>query len=115
MKTIFIVVSSIALTSCAANPVAPGAEVVEITNDASDITKCKFLGEIAGSQGNFFTGDWTSNKNLVIGARNELRNETYRLGGNMVYVQDMKNATNSYALGTTNTTAIGKAYRCEKK
>ncbi|EBC8888954.1 DUF4156 domain-containing protein, partial [Salmonella enterica] len=26
-----------------------------------------------GSQGNWFTGDVTSNKNLVIGARNELR------------------------------------------
>ncbi|EAM9845690.1 DUF4156 domain-containing protein, partial [Salmonella enterica subsp. enterica serovar Infantis] len=25
-----------------------------------------------GSQGNWFTGDVTSNKNLVIGARNEL-------------------------------------------
>ncbi|EAA9593782.1 DUF4156 domain-containing protein, partial [Salmonella enterica] len=30
-----------------------------------------------GSQGNWFTGDVTSNKNLVIGARNELRNEAY--------------------------------------
>lgn len=43
-----------------------------------------------GSQGNWFTGDVTSNKNLVIGARNELRNEAYKLGANVVYVQDLK-------------------------
>ncbi|EIK3714231.1 DUF4156 domain-containing protein [Salmonella enterica subsp. enterica serovar Infantis] len=51
--------------------------------------------------------------NLVIGARNELRNEAYKLGANVVYVQDLKN-TNAYgSMGTTNTTGVGKAYKCK--
>ena len=73
---------------------------------------CKYLGEIVGSQGNWFTGDFTSNKDLVIGARNELRNEAHKLGANIVYIQDMKNTNKFHSLGTTNTTAIGKAYKC---
>ena len=102
------------LYGCAASPVLPEAQQVEIVNELPEMTKCKFLGEVVGSQGNWFTGDYTSNKNLVVGARNELRNETHALGGNVVYIQDMKNTNAWGSLGTTNTTAVGKAYRCQR-
>ena len=49
-----------------------------------------------------------------MGARNELRNKAYKLGGNIVYIQDMKNTNAWGSLGTTNTTAIGKVYKCKK-
>lgn len=100
------------LVGCSANQVMPEANGVEIVNQKPNKEKCAFLGEVVGSQGNWFTGDYTSNENLVIGARNELRNETYKLGGNIVYIQDMKNTNAWGSLGTTNTTAIGKAYKC---
>lgn len=114
MRTVvFVSIFSIAgLVGCAAKPTIQDAHLVEVTNEAPDKAKCKYLGEVIGSQGNWFTGDYTSNENLVIGARNELRNKAYSLGGNVVHIQDMKN-TNAYgSLGTTNTTAVGKAYRC---
>jgi hypothetical protein len=112
MKKYLMIVPIALLAGCSAKPVFQEAMNIEIVNEVPDKTKCKFLKEIVGSQGNWFTGDVTSNKNLVIGARNELRNETYKLGGNLVHIQDMKN-TNAYgSLGTTNTTAIGKAYYC---
>jgi hypothetical protein len=107
------ILSVIALLSgCAANSVHSDAKNVEIVSEVPDSSKCKFLGEVSGTQGNWFTGDYTSNENLVVGARNELRNKTQALGGNIVYIQDMKNASRRGALGTTNTTAIGKAYNC---
>ena len=110
---IAISISSLALlVGCAATSVQQQAQQVEIVNELPDLNKCKFLGEVVGSQGNWFTGDYTSNKNLVIGARNELRNEAASLGGNVVYIQDMKNTNAWGSLGTTNTTAVGKAYRC---
>ena len=115
MKSIFLPLLTFALSGCAANAVRPEAQSVEIVNELPNLNKCKFLGKIVGSQGNWFTGDYTSNKNLVVGARNELRNETHTLGGNVVYVQDMKNTNAWGSLGTTNTTAVGKAYRCESK
>ncbi|USE37013.1 DUF4156 domain-containing protein [Endozoicomonas sp. SCSIO W0465] len=106
--------SFLALFGCAAKETMPAAMSVELVNEPPDGSKCQFLAEIVGSQGNWFIGDFTSNKNLVIGARNELRNQAYNLGANVVYIQDMKN-TNAYgSLGTTNTTAVGKAYRCDQ-
>ncbi len=104
----------LALSGCAAKQVIPEAASIEIVIERPNSENCKFLGEIVGSQGNWVTGDFTSNKNLVVGARNELRNRAYTLGGNIVYLQDMKN-TNAYgSTGTTNTTAVGKVYKCSK-
>ncbi|UTA46423.1 DUF4156 domain-containing protein [Simiduia sp. 21SJ11W-1] len=101
------------LCGCSASKTIPGADRVELVNEAPDRSKCEFLGEVVGSQGNWFTGDVTSNENLVVGARNELRNEAYRLGANVVHVQDLKNSSAYGSMGTTNTTGIGKAYRCK--
>lgn len=113
MKILSLIAVAVVLSACAAKQVLPGAERVELVNELPDKEKCQFVDEVVGSQGNWFTGDLTSNKNLVIGARNELRNEAFRLGANVVYVQDLKN-TNAYgSLGTTNTTGVGKAYKCK--
>lgn len=107
-----ILLIAFTLVGCSANQVISQAKGVEIVNEKPDKTKCTFVGEVVGSQGNWFTGDYTSNENLVLGARNELRNEAYKLGGNIVYIQDMKNTNAWGSLGTTNTTAIGKVYKC---
>ena len=111
IATSFICIS---ISGCAATQVMPEAQVVEIVNEKPNSDKCKFLGEIIGSQGNWLTGDFTSNEDLVVGARNELRNKAYSLGANIVYMQDMKNTNAWGSLGTTNTTAVGKAYKCSK-
>jgi hypothetical protein len=113
MKKLTIVVCVAILSGCAANAVRPEAQNIEIVSEAPSKDQCKFLGDVFGSQGNWVTGDWTSNKNLMIGARNELRNEAYALGGNVVHIQDMKSTNAWGSLGTTNTTAVGKAYRCK--
>lgn len=114
MKKLAITLSLILLAGCAAKSVKPEAQSVELVNEAPDESRCKFVGEVVGSQGNWLTGEYTSNKNLVVGARNELRNEAYALGGNVVYVQEMKDSKAWKANGTTNTTAVGKVYRCQR-
>ncbi|ENM5767376.1 DUF4156 domain-containing protein [Vibrio mimicus] len=101
------------LSGCAANPTIKGAERVELTSERPDRTQCEYLGEVIGSQGNWVTGDFTSNEDLIIGARNELKNEAFKLGANIVYVEGMANTNAWGSLGTTNTTAIGKAFKCE--
>jgi hypothetical protein len=112
MRTIPVLFAIAFLSGCAATSVDSDAKKVEIVSQEPDSSKCKFLGEVSGTQGNWITGDYTSNKNLLLGARNDLRNETHDLGGNIVFIQDMKNASASGSKGTTNTTAVGKAYRC---
>lgn len=112
LKLFSIVTVVIFIYGCAAIEAQPEARSIEIVNIPPNKNECKFLGEVTGSQGNWFTEDYTSNKNLVVGARNELRNEASKLGANIVYIQDMKNTNAWGSLGTTNTTAIGKAYQC---
>ena len=113
MKKIICGIIVLTLAGCAAKNTISGAETIELVNQLQDKSHCQFLGEVVGSQGNFFNGDFTSNKDLVIGARNELRNEAFKLGGNIVHVQDMKNTNADGSLGTTNTTAVGKVYFCQ--
>ena len=48
---------AIGLAGCSAIPLQPGAEMVRVTNE--EPKGCKFLGDVTGNQGNFFTGDFT--------------------------------------------------------
>lgn len=74
--------------------------------------KCRYLGEVIGSQGNFFTGGLTSNQSLEQGARNELKNKTVTLGGNtVVLITDRSGQDSQYE--TTNVTYTGNAYHCK--
>ena len=66
MKTCLTVLFALSLSACAAKQTIPGAERIELVNELPDRKRCEFVGEIVGSQGNWFTGDVTSNKNLVI-------------------------------------------------
>ena len=114
MKLIITILTTgiLFMSGCAAIKVRPEAKGVEIVKELPDKNRCEYLGEVVGSQGNWFTGDFTSNKNLMVGARNEIKNKAYSLGGNIIYLQELKN-TNAYeSLGSTNTTAIGKVYKC---
>ena len=102
-KLVFL--SALMLTACCANSLQHGAEGVRVTHNEPD-TSCTYLGDVTGSQGNFFTGGWTSNSNLETGARNDLL--TQRAG-----------QTGSAYHGTgssqqTNVTLSGTVYRCPR-
>jgi hypothetical protein len=82
-KTIILLfMTAVVSVGCSANSIKPGAERVRIMQ--SEPKGCKYLGEVTGDQGGFFTGGWTSNKNLETGARNELKNQAFDLGGNVI-------------------------------
>lgn len=112
-KSIIVVLFLSLLSGCSATPILVGAEIVELTTEHPQRDKCEYLGEVIGSQGNWVTGDFTSNEDLIIGARNELKNRAYLLGANRVYVEGMANTNAWGSLGTTNSTAIGKAFKCD--
>lgn len=101
------------LFGCAATPLTPGAQVVDILDAPPDKSKCQFLGEVMGTQGNWFTGGYTSNQNLMLGARNSIKNEAFKLGANAVLIQQENHANYQMAGGTSNSTLIGKAYKCK--
>ena len=113
MKNICIIMLAILIAGCSAQPLKFGAEKIELVNEAPDRSRCRFIAEIIGSQGNWVTGDFTTNKDLMLGARNDLRNKAHKLGADIVYVQDSKNTKAQKSLGTTNTIVVGNAYKCD--
>lgn len=112
MKKLLMGLSLAALAGCAANPLNKGAERVEIMTSLKEVKKCAYVGDVLGSQGNRFTGTFTPNENLMLGARNGIKNDAARLGANTVLIQQQQNSQHELAGGTANATLIGKAYRC---
>lgn len=83
---------------------------------------CKYVGQVVGNQGNFFTGAYTSNKNLEIGAMNDMKNQASKLGANYIQLINSR-AGNTGSVGgydgmlsggmsQTNVTNMGNAYSC---
>nr|MBI3613416.1 DUF4156 domain-containing protein [Nitrospirota bacterium] len=108
------------LAGCAAVQLNPGSAQVRITTNEPQ--GCKYLGEVTGNQGNFFTGGFTSNANLETGARNEMKNEAAKLGANTVQMltnragqtgsMSLAGGTGGGSTEQTNVTYTGIAYKC---
>lgn len=98
------------LAGCAAIKTTPQGSTVRITSTVPG--GCQSVGEVIGSQGNWVTGDYTSNSNLMQGARNDARNKAAELGANVVYISNVSNSTSNMNVGTNNTTVVGEAFKC---
>ena len=103
------------LPGCAATPLqAPQAGAIFVTRN-SPAAECEFVGEVRGSQGNFWTAEFTGDENLVIGARNKMRDAAYELGANFVQIElerQSHNTADDSLGGIYSSTIIGNAYLC---
>ncbi|MDV5169744.1 DUF4156 domain-containing protein [Photobacterium rosenbergii] len=118
-KSALVVVVTAVITGCAANPVTyEGQRVRYIDNDrvAVEIERyCEWLGDVSGNQGNFFTADLTSERNMMEGARNDLRNEAGKLGATHVVVQSHSSVQPEYAIGSIGHNFTGSAFKCDSQ
>jgi hypothetical protein len=84
----------------------------------AETRECKWLGDVTGSQGNSYTGQYTTNANLETGARNDLKNKAAALGGNLVVlITERPGLTGNFGLEggpvhQTSVTLTGSVYRC---
>lgn len=118
MKIIYTTILLASLSACSSVPLQPNAELVRLTN-TEPTNECQFLGDITGNQGDFFTGEFTSNENLETGARNDLKNKAYNMGGNVIYLLTQRaGQTGSFnnefggGMTQTNVTLSGNVYKC---
>jgi hypothetical protein len=127
-KLVAVSALAILMSGCASIQLDPqSARVIASPNPAPK--GCKYLGQVVGNQGNFFTGGWTSNRNLEEGAMNDLKNQAGKLGAN--YIQLVTNRAGvtgsmggsfdqhggfmSGSSEQTNVTNLGNAYTCPPK
>jgi hypothetical protein len=114
MNRLIIIFPIAFLTACSAKQVSPGAEKIFVSENPPP-QGCLYMGEVQGSQGNFWTSEFTSDRNLLTGARNEMRNQALSLGANYVVVETQSHSHNTagYSLGGTYASVIiGNAYKC---
>ncbi|WP_325148002.1 DUF4156 domain-containing protein [Francisella hispaniensis] len=120
-KVLTVSMAAILLASCSSVQLNPIASKVEISR-AAPAKDCKFINTITGTQGNFFTGAFTSNNNLQEGAYNKVRNKAAKMGGN--YIQLISSQAGNTGSGggfdgdynssyeQTNYTVTGSVYNC---
>ncbi len=102
----------IALSGCSAKELNPGAERIMISNNFP-AQNCKFIGEVIGSQGNWFTADITSDSAMIKGSRNEMRNQAFSMGANYIVLVNQSTSNNSRGFGGAyNSSMFGNAFRC---
>ena len=113
VKKSMLVTSFLVLTGCAATPLVPGADRVDVVSTPKEVKKCTYLGDVVGNQGNRFSGPFTPTANLLLGARQALKNETLKLGGNRVLLQQQQYSQREIFGGTIDAVLVGKAYQCK--
>lgn len=111
----YTALAALGLSGCAAKPLQPGAEHIYLSSTAP-AAQCRYLGEVRGAQGNFWTAEFTSDEALLMGARNELRNRAATLGANYVTIETehySENTTLDSLGGVYAAVIVGNAWRCE--
>lgn len=127
-KILSLIALSILISSCASIPADP--QTARIIASPNQVPKgCKYLGQVVGNQGNFFTGGFTSNRNLEEGAMNDLKNKAAKLGANYIQLVTNRAGVTGSMSGSfnkhggfmsggseqTNVTNLGNAYFCPPK
>ncbi|MED7818583.1 MULTISPECIES: DUF4156 domain-containing protein [unclassified Francisella] len=120
-KILTVPIGIVFLASCSSVQLSPVASKVQISR-AAPAKNCKFVNTVTATQGNFFTGSFTSNNNLQEGAYNKVRNEAAEMGGN--YIQLISSQAGNtgggnsfdgnfdYSSQQTNYTVTGSVYNC---
>ncbi|MEZ9630935.1 DUF4156 domain-containing protein [Vibrio breoganii] len=102
---------SIVLVGCTSPEIAlmPEAKHVQVrTNNAPLVRNCKWVGEVTGSEGHWYSYLFYPNDVLIQGAINEIKNNAYLTNANTVVLL-------SPHYFKTSATFVGTAYKCPPK
>lgn len=114
IKKTIPLIFSLSIVSCSVIQNMPEAENVRLVfNKEFDqavlrVSDCRYLGNVIGSEGHWYSFIFISNSDLTEGALNDMRNDAYRMGANIVYVDG------DIGFGTS-VTFYGQAYHCNFK
>jgi len=97
------------LLACSTTPLKKEAESTRIFFSPEEVKGCEYLGEIIGSEGQWYKSWLISNRNLTTGALNDVRNNAQRIGADTIFIPT------NLLLFRTSVTFIGQAYKCNKQ
>ncbi|MDC0535989.1 DUF4156 domain-containing protein [Francisellaceae bacterium] len=106
-----IILSSI--TACSITP-ANGNRAKNTYISSKAPNNCDYKGMLFSSDGNWFTGIFTSNITIIISSRNKLKNQAAANGANYVHLQETHADDTTLIIGgNQNVVFVGHAYYCE--
>ncbi len=107
IKTLLTLISALALSACVGQSIKVEAAQIKMLN--FEPTACQLLGEVYGTQGNIVTGLFTTDEELIAGAKNDIRNNALALGADSLLItRTNPNRTERLDFYSF----YGKAYKC---
>ena len=101
-----VILLGLLLVGCEATPKVATEQSVNFVFSQQELGNCQLKGEVIGSQGNWVSYWFISDRALAQGMMNDMHNQALTLGANTVVWRQMLNFNLS-------ATAIGQAYFCQ--
>lgn len=109
---LIVLILVVNLISCAID-LSAGAERVQLIYKQPKKQHCLFLGQTSASDGGMVSGDFMTDAKIHRSTANLMKNKAYKLGGNVVYIQQQYNKNKDLTTTLTNQTMIGFVYQCQ--
>jgi len=112
IKLLLAMAATLALAGCSStsNELSAAGAQVKFT-DSKPGSNCQLVGQVTGSQSNWFSGTGNSGAALR-GAANDLRNKAAALGGNTIYGATSPSEGILNSLAPLDSKMAGEVYKC---
>jgi len=109
IKKPLLLLYCLALSSCSlldTHQIDDLAKQIKIYSDHEQVKDCRYVGEIVGSEGHWYSFFFLSNSLLTLSSIIDLKNQAYGIGANSVHIDNHMGFN-------TSVTFIGQAYDCQ--
>lgn len=108
IKQALLLLSSLSLTACSlldTQQLHDNTRKINVISNYQQIKDCRYISELVGSEGHWYTFFFISNTELTYASINDLKNQASKVGANTVYIEE------HMGFGTS-VTFLGQAYYC---
>jgi len=108
IKKTLIILGCLFVSSCSlldTHKINEDAKQVRIYSDYEQVESCRYLGELVGSEGHWYSFFFLSNPDLTRSSIIDLKNQANAMGANSIHMQNHMGFN-------TSVTFVGQAYHC---
>ncbi|MFC0227608.1 DUF4156 domain-containing protein [Serratia aquatilis] len=111
IKALLGLTAALLLVGCSStNELTAAGQQVKFT-DTKPAAECQLVGEVTGSQSNWFSGSGGEGSSMR-GAANDLRNKAAAMGGNVIYGASSPSQNLLSSFAPLDSKMIGQVYKC---
>ena len=108
IKQILLLLTSLSLVSCSlmhTQQLHDDTRPIIVISNYEQVSGCRYISELVGSEGHWYSFFFISNTELTIASINDLKNQASDVGANTIYIEK------HMGFGTS-VTFLGQAYDC---